>query len=75
MDGWWKNTDSSDGLFAVKTREVTVRFNGIRVGIVENLEYDPHNIGLTLFENDGVIDSFSVLIRPHETLIFRIGIV
>lgn len=60
---------------AQETREVTVRFNGIRVGIVENLEYDPHNISLTLFENDGVIDSFSVLIRPHETLIFRIGIV
>ena len=54
-------------------REVTVRFDGIKVKSVENLAYDPHDIDLTAFENGGVIDSFSVILRSHETLVFRIG--
>lgn len=54
-------------------REVTVRFDGIKVKSVENLAYDPHDIDLTAFENGVVIDSFSVILRPHETLVFRIG--
>ena len=58
----------------LREREVKVIFDKLMVKAVENLVFDDHDISLNLFEYNGVIDGFSVRIRPHESLVFKITI-
>ena len=53
-------------------REVNVSLNNLKISSIENLSYDEHEMGMNLFMNNGMIDGFSVEIRPRETLIFKV---
>lgn len=56
-----------------KSRTVNVWFDDLTVSKVENLSYDEHAINLNCFTNNGIIDGFSVTLRPREVLIFKVN--
>lgn len=56
----------------LKEHEISVTFDGINISEVKSLTYDDNDIKMNLFEENDIIKGFSTLIRPHETLIFKI---
>ena len=55
-----------------KTRRISVWFDRMQVHAVTNLSYEEHELSMSLYEQNGFIDGFSTLIRPHEVLIYKI---
>ncbi len=57
-----------------EARVTDVRLCGLRVRGITNLVYDEHETGLNLYFKNGYISKFSVNIRPHETLVFKLAL-
>lgn len=54
--------------------KVNVKFNGVDVKGIEFMPYDDCDIEINVFNKQDMIDGFSVKIRPHETLMFKLNV-
>ena len=58
----------------ITSHKINVKFNKIDVKGIEFIPYDEHDIEINVFNKQDMIDGFSVKIRPHETLMFKLRI-
>ena len=58
----------------ITPHKVNVKFNGVDVKGIEFMPYDDCDIEINVFNKQEMIDGFSVKIRPHETLMFKLNV-